>query len=364
MKKFLQLHILTDYAPSNPNRGEDSLPKTAIYGGKTRLRISSQSLKRTWRTSSAFETIAKQGNRGERTKRLGLQVHDDLIEGGVDAKKAFDWAKKIAGQFGKNAGKSKDDKLAELQIEQLVHISPRERARLDEIVAALIARKDEKAKELDKWLTSELKSVLGQDHMAADIAMFGRMLASDTNNNVEAAVQVAHALTTHAVVIEDDYFTAVDDLNQDESGAAFIGHNRFSSGLFYIYVNIDLEQLIKNLGGDTDLAQDTLESLTRACLTTTPSGKQNSYGSRTYAHYALAELSSLQPRQLSLAFHQPVSTAAALTDSRERLRDVRDKMNAAYNITSEELTDCELSPLDGVGSLNEFVAFARQGVTA
>src|SRR5699024_4437294 len=197
MSNFIQLHLLTSYAPSNLNRDDLGRPKTAKMGGFERLRVSSQSLKRNWRVSDVFQQ-ALSGHIGTRTKRLGKEVFDTLIEKGCTEKQATEWARSIAGVFGKI-------KKEGLEIEQLAHISPAEKNAALELAVKLAEEK--RAPE-----AGEL-ALLKNDNTAADIAMFGRMLASSPAYNVDAACQVAHAISVHSIVIEDDYFTAVDDLN-------------------------------------------------------------------------------------------------------------------------------------------------------
>lgn len=299
MTRFVQLHLLTSYPPANLNRDDLGRPKTARMGGVERLRVSSQSLKRTWRTSDLFQE-ALAGHLGTRTKMLGIPIHEQLLAGGIDAKSAKAWAKAIAEQFGKL---KKDDKvapLAELEIEQLVHVSAAERAGIDVLVKNLI--------EEERAPKAEELNLLRNDAMAVDIALFGRMLASKPAMNIEAACQVAHAISVHQVTIEDDYFTAVDDLNDgsEDAGAAHIGETGFAAGLFYSYICINKELLIKNLNGDMALANNAIAALTEAAVKVAPAGKQNSFGSRAYASYVLAEMGNQQPRSLSVAFLKPV----------------------------------------------------------
>jgi CRISPR system Cascade subunit CasC len=299
MSRFLQLHMLTAYPPANLNRDDLGRPKTAKMGGVDRLRVSSQSLKRTWRTSDLFQQ-ALDGHLGTRTKRLGVPIKEKLMESGVPEKKAKDWAQKIAGQFGKLKKEGEDD----LEIEQLVHISEAEQKVIHALVDTLIAEQREPSED-------EL-SILRADEMAADIALFGRMLASKPAFNVEAACQVAHAISVHGVVIEDDYFTAVDDLNDHslDAGAAHIGETGFAAGLFYSYICINRELLIENLNGDKALAEKAIKALTEAAVKVAPGGKQNSFGSRAYASYVFAERGDQQPRSLSVAFLKPVGKNA------------------------------------------------------
>jgi CRISPR system Cascade subunit CasC len=289
MTEFLQLHVLTSYAPSNLNRDDLGRPKTAVFGGKTRLRVSSQSLKRAWRQSAVFEE-AVGTHKGRRTREMGLRwVYEPLVAAGVDETLAEEAAQKVAAVFGK----PDDDKKL---IKQLAHVSPEEKAAIDALVQAVITER--------RVPTEAELLLLRHDQRAADIALFGRMLASNPDFNVEAAAQVAHAITVHPVAIEDDYFTAVDDLNdrQEDMGAGHVGETEFGAGVFYLYICIDRDRLVANLQGDDALAQRTVRALAEAICTVAPSGKQNSFASRAYASYALAERGGRQPRSLAVAF--------------------------------------------------------------
>lgn len=323
MSDFIQLHLLTCYAPSNLNRDDLGRPKTAKMGGVDRLRISSQSLKRAWRTSDLFRE-AMTGHVGTRTKRLGVEVFDQLTEAGIKEKDAVKWAKAIAGVFGKLKKEDKNDVKEGLEIEQLVHVSPAERQNVATLADVL-------AKE-QRDPTAEELALLRKDSMAVDIALFGRMLASTPGYNVEAAAQVSHALTVNRVVVEDDYFTAVDDLNkhEEDAGSAHIGETGFGSGVFYSYICINRTLLVENLGGDQDLANRAIRALTQAAAQIAPTGKQNSYASRARAFYVLAEKGSQQPRQLSTAFLKPVDDEDMAAAAINRLESLRDNMDKVY----------------------------------
>jgi CRISPR system Cascade subunit CasC len=298
MSRFVQLHLLTSYPPSNLNRDDTGRPKTALVGDANRLRISSQSLKRAWRTSESFD-LAMSGHLGTRTKQVGKGVFEQLKAGGIDEKSSREWAKDIAKCFGKLKSDKKTADDADLEIEQLVHLSPEERVAIEALTAALVARKSKPSE-------AELK-LLSQPRTAVDIAMFGRMLADNPEFNTEAAVQVAHAITVHRAAVEDDYFSAVDDLNKKETtGAAHIGERGYGAGLFYLYLAIDRELLTKNLGGDAALAARALDALVHAVTKVSPTGMQNSFASRAYAAYVLAEKGNQQPRSLAQAFLKPV----------------------------------------------------------
>ncbi|MBW8003228.1 MAG: type I-E CRISPR-associated protein Cas7/Cse4/CasC [Planctomycetes bacterium] len=348
MSKFIQLHLLTSYPPSNPNRDDLGRPKTAVIGGATRLRISSQSLKRAWRDSDLFSEALK-GHKGTRTKEMGVRIYNSLVQKGVKEAKAIDWAKKIAGQFGKLKGKKKDDPMEELRIEQLAHFSPEEEAAIQKLIDKLASK--------DKEPSDDAPTLLRKEHSAADIAMFGRMLASSPKFNTEAAVQVAHAITVHKVAVEDDFFTAVDDLNREEdiTGAGHMGETEFSAGLFYLYICIDRDLLVENLSGNKTLSGKTLSALVEAAAKVTPGGKQNSFGSRAYASYILAEKGNQQPRSLSVAFLKPVQDRDLLPKAIENLEDTRARMDKVYGSCADSTRIMNAQTAEG--SLKEIIEF-------
>lgn len=352
MTDFIQLHMLTSYPPSNLNRDDLGRPKTARMGGADRLRISSQSLKRAWRTSDLFES-ALAGHIGTRTKLIGVEANKALIEKGIAGKKADDWAKQIARQFGKLKTTKVDNKTVELlEIEQLAHICPEEQKSISTLIETLATEKRAPEKE-------EL-NLLRQKHNAVDIAMFGRMLASQPAYNMEAAVQVSHAVTIHPVTVEDDYFTAVDDLNKgdEDAGAAHIGEAAFAAGVFYQYVCINRNLLLENLSSNQELSDNALVALVESALKVSPSGKQNSFASRAYASYLLAEKGPQQPRSLSVAFLKPVFGNDILVKGIELLEGYRNKMETAYGKCADSHKVMDV--LNGKGSLDEILAFIRE----
>ncbi len=341
MTQFIQLHLLTAYPPSNLNRDDLGRPKTAIVGGTERLRISSQSLKRAWRTSEQFES-ALANFRGTRTKRLGEQVFARLMEKGVSESKAKKWAGAIASVFGKQ---KKDS----LDIEQLAHVSPEEREAVNSLADKLASEGREPEKDELKLLRKKPKAV--------DIALFGRMLASSPAYNVEAAAQVAHAITVNQVKIEDDFFTAVDDLNthEEDAGAGHMGDAGFSSGVFYQYLCIDRNRLVENLQGDETLAKKAIAALTDAAAKVAPTGKQNSFASRAYTSYLLAEKGSQQPRSLSVAFLQAVRGNDMLGSAIDRLTSQCDNFDKIYGACADDR--CSLNVETGEGSLQGIIEF-------
>ncbi|UOA08017.1 type I-E CRISPR-associated protein Cas7/Cse4/CasC [Methylobacter sp. S3L5C] len=354
MSRFIQLHLLTAYPPANLNRDDQGSPKTAKMGGYDRLRVSSQCLKRTWRTSDLFQT-AMSDHLGTRTKLLGIDIYNQLIAGEIKEKDAKDWTKAMAGVFGALKKAEKDKPLADLEIEQLVHVSPAELQTIKALTEKLIA--EQRAPEVD-----EIK-LLRLNEQAVDIALFGRMLASSPSFNIEAACQVAHAISVHPVVIEDDYFTAVDDLNNglEDAGAAHIGETRFAAGLFYSYICINRELLVKNLDGNEDLANKAIRALTEAAVKVAPEGKQNSFASRAYASYVLAERGNQQPRSLSIAYLKPINhreNEDFIADSINAIIKQKDSFDKVYGACAD--TRCELNVSKEQGTLAELLDFVGQ----
>lgn len=358
MKRFIQLHLLTSYPPANLNRDDLGRPKTAMMGGEPRLRVSSQSLKRAWRTSDVFQSALK-GHIGTRTKEMGVQIFNKLK--GIKKEDAMEWAREIAGQFGKlktltedEKNKLEDLKIEHLKIEQLAHFSPEEQQSIDSLVDTIAERKSKPQKD-------EL-SLLRKTHTAADIALFGRMLASKPLFNTEAAGQVAHAISVHSVVVEDDYFTAVDDLNrgEDDAGAGHLGETEFAAGLFYLYVCIDKELLTKNLSDNKELADKTLEALIESAATVAPTGKQNSFASRARASYILCETGDQQPRSLSVAFLKPVQVQKEdmLSTAVKKLCTMVENMDKVYGACAEDR--CSMNVAQAEGSLQDIIECARK----
>jgi CRISPR system Cascade subunit CasC len=359
MGDFLQLHLLTFYPPANLNRDDTGRPKSAIMGGQPRMRVSSQALKRAWRTSAEFKS-ALDGHLAARTQRFGVLIEDHLLTRGIEAKKARSVAREIAGVFGKL--KKEDDKAPTL-IEQLAFISPEEQN-----IALKLA--EAKAKGEENGEPAELSKKIFKGHdTAADIAMFGRMLADNPEFNREAAVSVAHAVTTHRVVVEDDYYTAVDDLKTaaEDAGAGFIGEAGFGSGVFYLYIVVDRCLLLDNLGGDKSLSKRTIEALVKAAATVGPRGKSASFASFARTSFLLAERGDSVPRTLAAAFVRPVdrpeqgappndllaASIAALTTAHE---------NFAKAYPQDVPTSKTMDATTGTGTLAEIITFATEGL--
>lgn len=357
-KRFVQIHALVSYPPSNLNRDDIGRPKTAVMGGKPRLRISSQSIKRAWRESEFFsDSLA--GHLGYRTKLLGELIKKALVSGislssmlggkdsvvnkPMDESSANLWAHKIASIFAK----VKSDGL---KSEQLVHVSHDEIASIDKYLTE-ISNDGSAPDDKEKPNISLLKPVTD-----VDIALFGRMIADSPENSVEAAAQVAHPITIHPVVVEDDFFTAVDDLNKAEniSGAGHLDVAEFGAGIFYTYVCVNRELLNDNLGGNIELANKAISALIECVAKIGPKGKQNSFASRVYASYLMVEQGNQQPRSLSAAFMSPFRTDDFIAEGVARLRKERENLEKAYGPCADSYV--EMCVQEGKGSLAEIIS--------
>jgi CRISPR system Cascade subunit CasC len=392
MTTFLQLHLLTSYPPACLNRDDLNHPKTAAMGGVPRLRVSSQSLKRAWRTSDTFhEKVSAQ--MGIRSKELGRRMREALLngvaltdllkpraskaepDGKVSEVNASEWAWMIAGEFVDKKGKAgegeaedeesedKSKKKAKksnvsketLKSEQIVFYSQKEIEVLGTLIQSL--RESGKAPTAEQLRVIKVKEAQN----TADLALFGRMLASSPDFNVEAACQVAHAITVHRAAVEDDFFTAVDDLNTREidTGSAHMGEQGFGAGLFYSYVCIDCDLLKENLGGDAELTGKAIKALVEAAATVAPTGKQNSFASRAWAPYVLAEKGSRQPRGLSLAFMKPVNEygEGMIVNAVTALDTMRTNLDKVYH-SGQPLPSESINALTGEGDFQKLLDFA------
>lgn len=349
MNRFIQFHFLTVYPPSNPNRDDTGRPKSAQYGGVDRLRISSQSIKRAVRTSDLMR-VKLEGDIGDRTCRIGEAMKEILMqEEGFSDAEANQWAEFLTSVFGKPNPEKK------LRTKQLAFISPEEKQRAIKFVKD--HRGDFDRDTLEELLREE-QPILRKADRAVDIAMFGRMLADDPSYNREAAVQISHALTTHRAVVEDDYYTAVDDLNEGEEdlGAGFVGEAGFGSGVYYLYAVVNAPLLLENLCNDSRLAAESIATLAEALATASPSGKRNSFAHHTRASFILVEAGDRQPRSLAGAFLAPVKGSDLLEKSIEALNDTREKLDKAYGPCAENAVEMNITSGDGtLADIQEFV---------
>ncbi len=296
---YLDLNVLQTVPSSNINRDDTGAPKTALYGGVTRSRVSSQSWKHAVR--KFFE---KNGvTTGTRTKEVAKLLANKLVEANTDLddEKAMEESTNILGAAGIKVDKKTHETGA------LLFVSPGQIKKL----VSYVSNHDE----LDK---KEIKHVLKGDD-SLDLALFGRMVADNPELNVEGSAQVAHAISTHEIVPEFDYFTALDDLQADDtSGAAMLGSIEFNSATLYRYANVNVKELVQNLG-EADAIKG-IGAFIKSFLLSMPTGKENTFANKTLPNYVMITIRPDTPVNLVSAFEEPVKSNSGYVDkSIERL---------------------------------------------
>ena len=336
-----EIHMLKNYPPTNLNRDETGAPKTCVFGGVTRGRISSQCLKRSWRTSELFKAEIGEENLGIRTRRLPALIVEKLLEMGVSKEYAEAVAPRITGFGNKDGKETKDGTTA-----QIIFFAPQD------IEAAALAVKEKleackTVKDVEKLKAKDLQeAVAGADirPITLDIALFGRMVTCDAFRDVEAAMQVAHAISTNKVCVESDYFTAMDDLlsgaTVDEKGAAMIGDADYNASCYYLYASLDTDALRENLKYSEDaerIVAKALPALLRTMAFTDPSGKQNSFAGHVLPSAVLVECKTRKvPTSMVNAFVKPVAAADPVEESIRKLAAETDMMVRNYALPVEE----------------------------
>lgn len=281
---YLDIHVLQTVPPSCINRDDTGSPKSAIYGGVTRARVSSQAWKRAMR--KMFTEIFSEEQIGVRTKYPVELVVKELERLGYEGK-----AKEEAAEALKKGGIKLNGKNNEA--EALFFMSRIQARKLAELIVA----GEEDAKTYQAVLANS---------PAIDIALFGRMVAKASSLNFDAAAQVAHSISTHEVQNEYDYFTAVDELApEDNTGAGYLGTVEFHSATLYRYATVNVRELKKNLESDTTQA---VKGFVKAFLLSMPTGKQNTFANRTVPDFAYITFRKDQPVNLAGAFEKPVYT--------------------------------------------------------
>jgi CRISPR system Cascade subunit CasC len=332
---FIEFHAIQTFAPSNLNRDDTGNPKEALFGGVRRARISSQSAKRAMRVSPEFKQPLKDYPLGIRTKNIKSEIVNRLQRAGHSEDSA--WA--LANEFVDNAF-AKPDAKATKKTSVLIFISSEE---LD-MIAAELSNEGVDATKLAKEFEKDMRGRTS----APDIALFGRMLAEKPTLNIDAACQVAHAISTHEVTTaEFDYFTAVDDRpDGEETGAGMLGLVPFNSATYYRCVRVDWAQLLKNLDGDEGLATRTIEGLMRAFALVVPSGMQNRFVNRNKPDFLLAVIRRDHDGQsLVNAFEKPIRSRDGYAQkSIEALAAYWEQVDKAYRLADP--TVAVLNPLN------------------
>jgi len=300
---FLELHMIQNFSPSCLNRDDTNTPKDCVFGGFRRARISSQCLKRAIRKYFNTEIEQFKERLGIRTRFLPRQIIRKLVENGKAEETATEVVKDVLEGLNFNLD-SKDKK----QTEVLLFLNQD----TPDKIAQLILDNWEPFQKKDnaKLIKEKLKPLSGEikQELNPDIALFGRMVASSTDLNVDAACYVAHAFSTHKVDMEMDFFTAVDDLQEEtESGAAHMGILMYNSSCFYRYSVLDLNQLLTNLQKKKDFMISLLKGYLEASINAIPTGKQTSMAAFNKPDFIMAALHCTQPWSLANAFATPAT---------------------------------------------------------
>ena len=309
---YIDVHILQTVPPANLNRDDQGNPKEAYFGGVRRSRVSSQAWKRA--TRRHFTERVPEQDLATRTKRIAGKLTARIAETtGVEDEAAARLAGALLAPLKISAGKKQGD---------TAYLFFYGRRQLDAVAALVKDRAAELAALDDDELAAEIKQLPVQEKFSTghpiDVALFGRMVADIPALNVDAATQVAHALSTHATELEFDYYTAVDDENEkDETGAGMIGTIGFNSATLYRYATVGLHQLQDNLS-DAEAAVTAVEEFINSFARSVPNGYSNSFAHRTLPSLVAVVVRADQPVNLVSAFEEPVTAAAGIAAASAR----------------------------------------------
>jgi CRISPR system Cascade subunit CasC len=334
MTRFVQIHWLTSYPAALLNRDDAGLAKRMLFGGSMRIRISSQCLKRHWRTVEDDWSLAKitdlaEADYGKRSRvHLKKLVAEPLIKDEkLDAEAVVKATSLLKIRMFQEEGEVSSD-IDSLDTEQAILLGAAETKYLKNIVRRIV--KGDKELEDGLAVKPKKKSALtaAQKRLSKDLgenlgvlvngttlprgletALFGRMITSDLFSDRHAALHVAHAITVHEAETESDYFTVVDDITRESgsSGAAGLFDTELTSGIYYGYVAVDVDKLVENLGDNRELAGKVVEHLVHLVATVTPGAKLGSTAPYDYAELVLVEAGKRQPRKLSNAFRKAIA---------------------------------------------------------
>jgi CRISPR system Cascade subunit CasC len=358
LRTIVDIHVIQTVPPSNINRDDTGSPKTAVYGGQRRARVSSQAWKRA--TRDAFKTLLDTAELGVRSKQVVELVSDSIIDQQPAlADRATDLAVAVLAAGGiKTSPPRKADALPEAGY--LIFLSRSQISNLAELaVHAAKAAGDDAPQFNKKEVTARAK----REH-SVDIALFGRMVAEITDLNVDAAAQVAHALSVHAVSNEYDYFTAVDDHKdadaEEDAGAGMIGTVEFNSSTLYRYATVDVDRLQDNLG-DAEATRRAVEAFVRAFVSSMPTGKQNTFANRTLPDAVLVVARESQSINLVGAFEEAVTDqdhGGRISVSIQRLAEHARELHEAFDEHPVEAWSFgpgqRIAPLAEIGTRSTF----------
>jgi len=343
---MIQIHMLTSYPATLLNRDDAGLAKRVPFGGVLRTRVSSQCLKKHWREHTAMTELGDMADRS--TLIYERRIAEPLI---ADHGASEEEAEAIATYLMQFVDTKAEKKDQPLRTGQLLVLTRAETEFMGELAADILkdARKEDvdasdvkalkKLKPLNSGRKKELKKQLKKLPASIDTALFGRMVTSDYFARVDGAVSVAHAITTHPEAAETDYFTAVDTLKDgdDDAGAGLIQDTELTSGVFYLYAVVDMNQLRDNLGDLDHKADELVANLIRTMAMQSPGAKRGSTAPYAWAEFVLLERGSAQPRTLANAFRDAIDGRGTdlMDRSARAILDYRDRMNSMYGASHE-----------------------------
>lgn len=348
MSLFVEFHLIQNFAPSNLNRDDTGAPKEALFGGYRRARVSSQCFKRATRQAVSEHELLPVEFRGVRTKKLKSLLLEKLAHRDkAEAEGRIEIALSAAGLKLKDDGKTEYLLfLGEGEISGLAQLVDEYWEELTPVAGAeKKAKKDAKAS-APAEVQKKAKGLLN-GAKAVDVALFGRMLADMPEVNQDAACQVAHAISTHKVDREFDYFTAVDDKGAaDEAGAGMIGQVEFNSATLYRYAVLDAHKLFSNLQRDSELTLSAVEAFTQAIVRAIPTGKQNSFAAHNAPAFVGVAIRRSAPLNLANAFEKPVQPRgdqALSSQSVTALAAYEKQLSAMYGDSRDQWAVLDLS---------------------
>lgn len=306
---FVDLHVIQTVPPSCINRDDTGSPKTAIYGGTTRARVSSQAWKHAMREYFQQEMKISEEDLAIRTKYVRGKIADEIQK--LNSALPREVCENLAGTvLGKGAAKNKDKKNEKKQeesynqerLETLFFISWKQVKALAELAVNSVDESGTLGKKEEKVLKEEAEKALFEN-ASFETVLFGRMVATNSSLNYDAAAQVAHSISTHAVHNEYDYFTAVDDFQTDDStGAGHLGTVEFNSSTLYRYATINVSELKSFFGSYVK----PVIAFAKAFIYSMPTGKQNTFANRTVPDAVYITIREDQPVNFSGAFEEAV----------------------------------------------------------
>lgn len=304
----VEIHVLQSFPPANLNRDENGMPKSTVFGGRPRARISSQCQKRAVRlhyqeNSEVDASQFAQRSRGWMPELKSLLVSKEIPE--AQAETAAKLALEVLG------AKFEDGKI---ESKTILFLGKTEIAAIADIlvknweaVAIGLSAKEPALPKKDPNLPKVIENALKDTGKPGDVALFGRMMASLPTVNVDAAVQMAHAISVNALQQEFDFFTAVDDLSTgDDQGADHMGETGYNSSTYYRFTTLDTEQLRQNLGSDDKLSLIT-QAFAESFIKAIPTGHQNGFAAHSLPAAVVIVVRKGQPISLVDAFENPIA---------------------------------------------------------